>query len=569
MDKLEPILKQKFWIILGLGLIMTIAGWWMGTGSLAATITARRDAIKKAEDAIPSGDVPNDDWSNKLSQINVRQETMVSQVRRALWQRQAATYFWPQNVEEFAKDVPYRSEFNLTARELYRTYYPGNAEEVWMRVRPIRVDGTGIVVFPYERMPQKTFGELAPRSDEIWDAQEDLWLLVPILDAVREVNGGEAGTRLDAVVHVIDRLELMGGERQAGEGGAAASGTAMGMGMDAGAMSMAGSYESAGSSGANFDMNMNMGGMGSAMGAGGKVATPTPKVPADFSFQEEFGGSGVAGGGGGGGYFGDMGSAMPAEGDGGSMASPTAPTVRRYIDEADNLPYKTRGFYISVVMDHRKVPNLIGELTANGVSPWPIEIVRLQISRVNDDDTEGRNLGLGGMTAGTGFNNPLGGGAFAGEAGSGGVGFPETGIDPSGGFAGETGDLGYGGTTPAVPGGLSLEAALSDPFMARVALAGLIYLYKPVDLPPPEAAPAADPAAAAGETAPAPAEGTTPQSSEATPAPTEATPTPEPSAAPTSEQPAATPPASPQPGVEAPTGGTDPAAPTPAAPVPN
>ncbi|HUQ72901.1 MAG TPA: hypothetical protein VM165_25455 [Planctomycetaceae bacterium] len=580
MDKLEPILKQKFWIILGLGVIMTITGWWMATGSLAATITQRKDALKKAEESIPSGEIPNNDWSNKLSQINVRQEAMVSSVRRALWQQQKDTYFWPQNVDEYARDAAYRSEFNLTARELYRSYYPGNAEEVWKRVRPVtNLDDTGIVMFPFAKMPSKRFGQLAPRSDEIWDAQEDLWLLVPILDAIRAVNGGESGTRLDAVVHIIDRLELMGGERAQGEGGATAAGSG---GSDAGGLSAmpggsyAGGAEAGGSSG--FEMG---GGMGGSGGTGGGAGA-TPKVAADFDFKEEFGSSGVASGGGGGGggnFFGDAGgsAAMPADDPSGGGVTTAAAVARRYIDDADNLPYKTRGFYMTLVMDHRKVPNLIGELTANGVSPWPIEIVRVQISRINDDDAEGRGLGASGMMAGA-SGNPGPMSAF-------GSGSTEDYATPTPTFgASETqfgapeygSEGGYPGTMPNAVSGLSFDAALSDPFISRVAIAGLIYIYKPVDAPaagtegsaaPP--ATASDPAVTdptAAATAPV-ADGTAPATGETAPSPADGLPA-EPAATPA---PAATEP-QPVPETPADTPNPAPASPSPpaaAAPAPN
>lgn len=479
MDKLEPILKQKFWIILGIGVILTVTGWWMATGSLAATIAQRKDAIKKAEDSIPKDEVPNSDWSTKLSQINNRQEAMVAEVRRAMWERQAATYFWPLHVDEFAKDAPYRSEFDLTARELYRTNYLANAEEVWKRVRPINpLDGSGIVMFPFQSMPQKKFGELAPRSDEIWDAQEDLWLLAPILDAIREVNGGESGTRLDAVVHVINKLELMGGERNLGDGGAASSGgMPANYGGDGGAAGddAAGMVDYGGDSG---------GGFGGAMGGAGSAA---PKVSADFPPSEEFGTSGMATGGGMGAGLDLFGEAAFGGDTSGGQAS--APTVRRYVDDQESLPYKTRGFYLSVTMDHRKVPILLGELTANGNSPWPIEIVRVQIARLNPDDREGRSLG-GGMVA----SSPYGGAGPMGPMGE--AGYPEGGGNPTsedyspnyGDVGGTVGGYGaeYGapGAAAAGTGGLSFSAALSDPFMARVALCGLIYIYKPVTAPP-------------------------------------------------------------------------------------
>ena len=59
--------------------------------------------------------------------------------------------------------------------------------------------------------------------------------------------------------------------------------------------------------------------------------------------------------------------------DSGSPSSAES-NYRRYVDDDPALPYKTRGFYLSVVMDHRRVPELIAALTANGTN-WTTSVV--------------------------------------------------------------------------------------------------------------------------------------------------------------------------------------------------
>lgn len=489
MDKLEPILKQKFWIILGVGMIMTITGWWMATGALAKTITDRRTAIEGAEKAIPSatGELPNEDWKRKLSEINTRQEEMVTVVRRALWEQQRAVMTWPETVEEFVKDLPYRGEIDDVTRDLYRTSYPFEIEKYWRRVRPIELDGTGIVAFGKAGMPIKKniVGELAPKTPEIWDAQEDLWLVAPILDAIKEVNGGDNGTRLDAAIHVIEKLELMGGERTTGDSTAASpSGdAAMMSGMPEG---YTGGF--AGDSG------------GGGGPSGGRNAGKTQS--ADFNPEEEFGNTGRESRGGGGGYGGG-GPSMDAEGmmdamsgGGGGGGAVEAPTIDRYVDDDESAPFKSRGFYLSVIMDHRKVPVLLAQLTAGGSSPWPIEIVRVQMSRLNPDDAEGRSLG-GGMMAGGPMMGPgpMGpGAAFGADAAFSNTAMPadqeeyledaSSGAGASG-FGPGFGDTGASSGRPTGPlaGKINFDAALQDAVVAKVAIAGVIYMYRPVDPP--------------------------------------------------------------------------------------
>ncbi len=68
MDKLKPILEQRFWILSGLAIILTFVGWSMGKSSLAAAIQSRRDKLKAAFDSVAgSGANPNEKWTQQVS----------------------------------------------------------------------------------------------------------------------------------------------------------------------------------------------------------------------------------------------------------------------------------------------------------------------------------------------------------------------------------------------------------------------------------------------------------------------------------------------------------------------
>lgn len=446
MERLQPILKQKFWILLGIGLVMTFVGWWMATGTMAATITTRQSEIKAAEGKVPSGEIPNNEWSAGLAAVNVQQDLAVKNASRILWERQRAKMTWPETVAEFAWKNGYRGAIDIAGRENYRQDYENDWRRVWETVRPFsRIDGSGIVDFSMAKLPRSQWGNLAPSADEMWDAQEDLWLLESLLQSITEVNGGPNGTRLDAIIHQIERLTLHGGQ-PAGQrtlpsagGGSSTSTTAM--------PEMPGGFGSGGSSGGS-----------------------SQNVSADFDVKEEFGDDALAGGGGQ-----ASGSTAMATIPGG-MGGPSVKT-KRYIDDDQNMPFKTRGFYMTVVMDHRKIPNLISELTASEKSAWPIEILRVQYMRLHEDDIDGR-----GMPGGGGFNSPVAGGTES----FGNTGFPSTSSDA--GFGQSTTSNftldteGSGGTvTPQGQAALAaLNNAVQDPNMARVSLCGIITLYREV-----------------------------------------------------------------------------------------
>ncbi|MBC8115045.1 MAG: hypothetical protein H7062_11740 [Candidatus Saccharimonas sp.] len=446
MERLEPVLKQKFWILLGIGILMTIVGWWMATGTMAATITTRTSEIKAAEGKVPSGEIPNNGWSEGLSAVNVQQDLAVKSATGVLWQRQRARMTWPETVAEFAWKTGYRKEIALPGRENYKRDYEYDWRRVWEVVQPFnRIDGTGIVDFSPSKLPRQQWGSLAPSSDEMWDAQEDLWLLEGILQSIADVNGGVNSTRLDACVHVIEKLTLHGGQ-PAGQRTLATPGGAGG-GASSGAEMMSSSF-----GGGNF---------GSGGGGGGSTA-----VSADFDVKEEFGDDG----GGAGGQQLAMASSMAATGLGGPGAA--AVRAKRYIDDEASLPFKTRGFYMTLIMDHRKIPNLISELSASEKSAWPIEIVRVQYVRLHEDDT-GSGGAVGGynpsMAGGESFGSP----GVTGESSFGAAAAPVLSIDGNAGVAG-------GPTSKSQVEMGALMNALQDPNMARVAICGIITLYKEV-----------------------------------------------------------------------------------------
>lgn len=530
MEQLQEVLKYRFWIALGIGIILCLTGWWMTTSGLAATIKTRKDVLKKVEDGIPTESaaraMPNDKWTNALSLINTRQQTLVDAAKLELWERQRQHQFWPSDVQEFADKTPYLGEFDITARVLYRTSYQFDVEKVYDIVRPFKpIDRSGVVIFPKsEFVPfRRRWDNLAPTSMELWESQEDLWLMIPILTAIRDINGGENGERLDAAIYIIQKLALLGGQR----GQSAASGQ----------QNMMGAMSSEGDMAASGMMNRAaMGGMqgGSGQGGpGGLGGVAMKPVTADFDPKEEVGDGGTAPWEGMAGNNRGMMLGMEPDASGAADGAMTtgggaASNYRRYVDDEETLPYKTRAFYLSVVMDHRRVPDLIAELTASGRSDWPIEIVRVQVARINFDDFDGSRTPGGdrGMAFGSaGSGNPGFDGSFGSGGGSGFPGgFPGGSgafAEPDAGSSGVPGEndptaIGIASAAPTQPRGTGLELIMTDPNLAKVALCGLIYIYKPVQppqaettAPPPTtedvpAAPmAADPTAAPTEGAPA------------------------------------------------------------------
>lgn len=563
MEKLEPILKQKFWILLGIGILMTITGWWLATGALAAIIDNRTKAVEEAFKSIPSGEIPNRDWTSKLAAVNAEQDKAVKETSRWLWEQQKSRMSWPETVAPFAWQAGYRGEIPITGRESYRTAYGEDVRRVWEIVRPFKpLYGTGIVVFGQSEkvLPQKTWGSQAPLSAEMWDAQEDLWLMESLLRTILDVNGGPQATRGDAFIHAIETLKLFGGvpaaQRTAGAGAAPGTPGAPGApGMPGGAHSGGTSQPPSGGFGG-----------GAEFGGGPRSGAASQGIStSEFDYKEDFGDDGSSKSGGGpGGLGGPMGSAAmggPSGAHGGPAGGPGAAPggapgasgvsgVRRYIEDDEALPFKTRGFYMTLIMDHRKIPGLIAELSANGKSPWPVEVVRVQMVRVHDNDIDAR-IGAGGF-------GPGGGGGSGGEislqsllssAGAGGLnqgnyggasGVPLTPMPGTSSTFERTttpeGGPNSAAISQAAAAIAALESALQEPFMARVSLAGVITLYKEVK---PDPAPVAGAQPAPGQPGTQPATPAAP--ADANPAATGTVPETPDAAVPGGESPAAKP----------------------------
>lgn len=484
MKQLEPILKYHFWILLSLGLIMALSGWWMTTSQMKAAIDTRQKAIADALKKKDVGEVPGKDWEQKLKVVNAEQERLVSQSRDLLYARQKEKMVWPEVIREVAQKLKYREEFkDVIHRINYRDNYNKEVQRVYEIPRPQTLnDPNGVVVFPLSAMPHRVWRDHTPTSKQMWDSMEDLWLLEPILQAILEVNGGPEASKYDATILIIEQLKLVGGDRskigQTGEASGGGGGAAGGAAMPTGGMP----------AGFGGGMMADREGGGAVGGGGGGSL--------EFNLQEVFGDPGTA--------TDDAGSSAPATSmpaglagaggmeNAGNRQSSGEEVGRRYIDDDQAQPYRTRGFKLTVIMDHRKIPDLYAQLTSSERSPWPIQIVRMHVGRLSDAGGVRTEM----MAAGAGEAEEPG---FAGLGG--GVrspALPGRAVRPPSGF-GEQDEI-FGDPTTKNRDKQSVDM-MDNPFLARVTLAGMITLYKEPekkDQPspagnPPETAPATSP----------------------------------------------------------------------------
>lgn len=470
MDKLKPILAQKFWILFSVVLIMPLAGYFMTKGKLAAEITDRFKKLNDSFGSIPAGTgVPNDSWTNRLNDINKQQELHNRRANQELWVKQKELMTWPKNVAPIMAKAEYFKE--LTQEQKgdqvlfnYPQSYRQQIRALWEIVDPLDdgenrrdSDKRRKVAFAMADLQQSSVmltENLTPTFSQIWAAQEDIWLQTELLQAIRRLNANSI-SQGDAFVKQLFKIQLFGGTKSTGDSAAPAAGNF-------------------GMAGGGAEGMFGAGGFG-----GGSKSEGAALLSADINLAEEFNAEmeisgGASGGnpGGGAGGFGmgkdAMGMATPGGGGGGAAKT----DIKRYLDFTEGQPFKRRGFSIKLVMDHRKVPDLIAELMN---SPFPVEIIRVQQAWMSPDSSAtpggGGGMGPGGFT---GFKPTTGADA----------GISNVGIGEDGGAGGLGGNpMPTGGATGGRPGagGSGSAAAMADPNLAQVAIVGVWTLY----LPPP------------------------------------------------------------------------------------
>ncbi|MFO1004017.1 MAG: hypothetical protein U0936_27180 [Planctomycetaceae bacterium] len=562
MDKLQPLIKHRYWICFALSVVFVVVGWWKASGAIAIEI---EDRMKKVDEsftkATQGATKPNKSWVDAAKKENEADTQSYDRASKQLLQRQKNARKWPDALVSSMKGISYRQDVKDTiTRARWASIYRDQIEQLLQIVKPFK-NGEGLVLVDTAKISHKPFNSWRtsrPSSTEIWNCQEDIWLLESLLNSIARVN--EGATRLtEAQIRQIFRLHLRGGDRDAAAASSAGGGGmgGMGMPMESGAFMPAGVAPGGGAMG----------------GAGGASSYPGKEFEGSAGndiLTEEFGaftaGGGAQGAMGGMGGMGAM-SSMPMAMGGGpeSMSmgggSPAAPVEeKRYVDGGDGdttLGYKTRAFLLDVLIRDDQVPNLLASLTN---SDFPVEIVRVEIVSKFTPSKSAMSMtggaGMGEMESGMGMGSGMpgmdsmsgyseGGGFGAGgemsfsgaselgNEGAGALGQFGGDYDP-GSLAGAgapgmtSGMPGMGATAAGTKGKEVIQAAMNDPLLVLVKIGGLMTLYQSAQEANAEATTAeTDQAAAPAATPPAegtPAEGTPAEGTPAEGTPAEGTP---------------------------------------------
>jgi hypothetical protein len=363
MDNLKPLLVHKFWMIFVFALLIPTIGWWFSTADLAASITKQWNTVERAfRDSQVSDNVPNPDWNDGISVVNKDQEARLQQSADYLQKLQQKLRVWPDDIQPFMNGVPYRGEIHDSAAELYRSDYEDEISRVRKIVEPFDWrNGNGKADFKEggfnSRVPVGFWDEIPPTSKEMWDAQEDIWLLSSVLKALADANA-DADSIGEAPIKIIEEITFRGGVGHDLKKKAAIAFSPVG---GAGATKVRETKFTPGFGGAKFDVNLDK-----------EFGSDKLAVGAEFSLP----GSGGAG------TQSSRRGGNPLGLDGANAFG------QRYVGEDAKLPFKTRGFSLKLVMDHHQVPEVVAQLTN---MPWPVQILRIHVAASAADIQEAMN----------------------------------------------------------------------------------------------------------------------------------------------------------------------------------
>ena len=487
MEKLQPFLKQRYWICFGLALIFVLVGWWTASGDLAAKTDLRKKSVDESFSSADKGKTdPNEAWVAGGKKENDSDSGSYKTASLQLWKRQQAAREWPEQIRSEMQEIAYFADVNSKeTRERWVSIYQTQIEDLLKIVQPFQHDtGEGLVLVDANRITRQPFNKWQidyPSSNEIWSNQEDIWLLKALLTSISKTN--DSATRItESQVPEIKQLTLRGGDRKTKPGATSGGGMSgsgkmgsMSMGGEMGGLGMGG----LGMSGVGMGGDAGMGGMSGAGGGGGGTSHSHPGTAFEGNsggdlLIEEFGavagagGVGMGGfgslGGGGSSMMGEMGS--PKSGSGGKSSASTKEV--RYVDDAEkDQGYKTRAFLLDVLIRDERLPDLLAKLSN---SDFPVEIVRVEIKSRSVGGGGGMSGGYGsgeGMSGGYGGGEGMSGGYGGGEGMSGGYGGGSMSASGMGMLSGESpggisGGLGKGGgMSPGMGGGVGMGNSLS------------------------------------------------------------------------------------------------------------
>ncbi|MBV9125762.1 MAG: hypothetical protein JO112_20625, partial [Planctomycetes bacterium] len=200
LDK-EVLLKQRFWIGLGVLVVLVLGVLVVVMTTISSAVAEQQAAIDKAKSDLNgiAGQPKNQDWLKALDDRNQVAFKKKKEVWQGVADSQAAFMTWPDNLSGL-NTVSFGSAISAQQGAIYVQDYPAQVQDLASVVVPVNDQGQGIVQFnggswqnviQFVSNDQWNTGQ-APSTEDVWLAQENLWLQKGLLLAIRDTNDNAA-----------------------------------------------------------------------------------------------------------------------------------------------------------------------------------------------------------------------------------------------------------------------------------------------------------------------------------------------------------------------------------------
>jgi hypothetical protein len=203
----DQLIKHHFWILTGCYLVVALIPLiLLGTG-VSDTITKEQGDLDKTKQGVKSITSPkNDNWVKAYEKQDHYVDEKKNQVWKQAWELQKdMQMIWPPELQDtFSTRYPYMGDaFSDNDAYAYAQKYSTQYQELFDSVDPVRSREQGAVQFRgattlkdmvqlLEIDHQFTPVPPLPTRDDIWLAQEDIWVKRELLRIIREANDSVA-----------------------------------------------------------------------------------------------------------------------------------------------------------------------------------------------------------------------------------------------------------------------------------------------------------------------------------------------------------------------------------------
>ncbi len=196
IDK-EVLIKHHFWILAGVFLLMVLIPLFVLWSSVGTTIAKEAEELESSKKTVQG--ITNPRNPQHIAAITKRDEVIAArknQVWKEAWDAQKDVFTFPEAQKAVFQNLYFGDPIDRFDADRFalETGYVSQLAEVVYTVQPILpgINDQGVVQFARHwndilRLPTK-FLSVPPTRDDIWLAQEDLWVKRELLRAVRDAN---------------------------------------------------------------------------------------------------------------------------------------------------------------------------------------------------------------------------------------------------------------------------------------------------------------------------------------------------------------------------------------------